>query len=214
MKKLIIIAISIIVIAIISAFAFMQVSSYHKVTFAFGDDVTGATLFRIKESEAGNHEIAGDEIQKITATSEVSLQNGGYYVVPEGEKVSKSDISFTVADQDMTVDVKPGYSDEFLKSAYVKEKPAIETAMKQAFPLIASDYTPEQGALYGKADWYGAILTKKVADPRDERDFYRIVMHKANGDWKVINQPELVLTSAQFKDVPVEVLRSVNKLTR
>ena len=214
MKKLIIIAISIIVIAIISAFVLMQVSSYHKVTFAFGDDVTGGTLFRIKESEAGNHEIAGDEIQKITASSEVSLQNGGYYVIPEGEKVSKYDISFTVADQDMSVDVKPGYSADYLKAAYAKELPAIQAAMNQAFPLIASGYTPAQGALYEKADWYGAILTKKVADPRDERDFYRIVMHKTNGIWKVIEQPELVLTSAQFKDVPVDVLRSVNKLTR
>lgn len=213
MKKLIIIAISIIVIAIISAFVFMQASSYHKVTFAFGDDVTEATLFKIKESEAGNHEIEGEEIQKITASSEVSLQSGGYYVIPNGEKVSRSDIGFTVADQDMTVDIKPGYSADYLKSAYAEELPAITAAMNEAFPLIASDYTPEQGALYEKADWYGAILTKKVADPRDERDFYRIVMHKVNGSWKVINQPQLVLASADFKDVPVEVLRSVNRLT-
>lgn len=213
MKKYIIIALSVIAIAIITAFIFVQTGSYHKVTFSFGEDVTGGTLYGI-DGETADHTIKGDELQKITNGSEVSLANGGYYVIPEGEKVAKDLISFTVADKDMTVNITPGYSSDYLKSAYATEQPAIQAAMDAAFPLIATAYTAKQGALYEKADWYGAILTKNVADPRDERDFYRIVMHKTENGWKVIGKPELVLTSAEFKDVPVALLRSVNKLSQ
>ncbi len=214
MKKLIILAVTIIVIASAAIAAYLYYASFHKVSIVFGTDVTGATLYKATEEHSqegeGNH---GEELQKFTTNSETSLQDGEYFVIPDGEKVAKDEIHFTVEGKDTTVELRPGFSSEYLKKVLLAEEVKTTAALNAKFPTVMKDYTIAKGALYEQGDWYGALLVRKVSDLSDQRDVYRTILHKENGVWKVVHQPEIVLTSAVFKDAPIEMLRTVNELT-
>jgi flagellar basal body-associated protein FliL len=204
MKKRIIIAVIVILVGIAAVAAYAYFASFHKVTVSFSPDVTSATLY--KED--------GKEIEKVSTAKEVLLQNGTYYAVPEGQKVSDKEITFTVKDSGLELALDPDYSTDFLQQTLVKEQSAITTAATTSLPLIAQSYSIEEGTLYRHGEWFGALLIQKTADIRDERDFYRIILHKESDTWKVVGKPELVMTKVEFKNVPASVLKSVNQLTQ
>jgi len=203
MKNRIIIAVVIVLIAIAGVVGIIYFASFHKISVAFSTDVSGATVFKEK----------GEEIKKLTAAGEISLQDGNYYIIPGGEKVSKDKIPFSVEGDSLDITLDPDYSSEFLKKALAGEQAAITAAAKKAFPLIAQSYSIDQGTLYRHGEWFGAILTQNT-DTRNEMDFYRIILHKEADTWKVVQKPELALTSTEFKDIPAGVLNAVNQLTQ
>lgn len=203
MKKRIILSIIIILIGIAGALVFAYFSSFHKVSLSLGKDVTGITV----------HQEKGDETGRLAAAGDISLQNGNYYIVPEGEKISKEKIPFTVKDIDQSIEIDPDYSAAFLDDTLKKEQAAITSEMTTRFPLITQDYSVQGGTLLHHGEWYGALLAKNVSDIRDVRDFYRILLHKESGSWKVINKPELVLTKSEFRDVPDKIIDAVNQLS-
>jgi len=204
MKNRIILSVVVIVIGLAGIAAFAYFSSQHKVSVSFSKEVTGATIFTEK----------GDEVKKLSSAGDVSLQNGDYYVVPDGQKVSKEKIEFSIKDKDQTLSLDPDYSIEYLATTYVNEQPAITNAATTAFPLITQGYDMTGGTLYHYGEWFGAIVVPKVSDPRDQPDYYRILLHKQNNTWKVVNSPVFVLTKSEFKDVPASVLQAVNQLTQ
>lgn len=203
MKKRIILSIVIILIGIAGALVFAYFSSLHKVSLSFSEDVTGATI----------HKEKGEKIEQLTTASDISLQSGKYYIVPEGEKISKEKILFTVKDVNQSITINPDYSTEFLSESLKKEQSAITNEMVGSFPLIAQNYSVQNGALIHHGEWYGALLVQNVNDIRDERDFYRILLKKESGSWKVIKKPELVLTKSEFSGVPDKIIDTVNQLS-
>lgn len=215
MKKTIITTSIIIVVIIAAVFGYQYISSFYKVSVALHKGVEGATLYKVNpdDGHVDPDELSGTELEKISGNKTVSLQKGEYYLVASGPNLSKDPIHFSVINKPVAVEVDPDYSSEFLAQQLAVEAPAITSAMIAQYPLISSDYTVTNGTLYQKGTWYGALLTKKVSDPRDQQDYYRVVMHKENEKWKVINKPELILTTTDFKDVPIEVLRAINKLS-
>jgi hypothetical protein len=215
MKKLVILLIAVTLVAAATIAGLMYYNSFHKVTVTLGDDVSAALIYKINPEEGHNHEVHGDELQKLSASGELSLQNGSYFIIPEGEKVAKDEISFTVKDADMPVSVAPGYSRGYLDELLKTEKTAIEAAITSAYPAQMQTRTVEKGTLYKKGEWYGALLASNDPnlDLRSQTDYYRIILQKTDGAWKIINVPQLVLTTAEFKDVPQEILRDVNNMT-
>jgi len=202
MKNRVILSIVIIIVGIAGVAAFAYFSSFHKVAITFSSDVSSVIVY--KEG--------GDQIDSLSAARDISLQNGNYYIVPDGEKVSKDKVRFTVQDTDITLEVDPDYSTAYLNNLLESEQSQINKAATEAFPTIATEYTIEDSTLYGHGEWFGALLIKNVTDERDIRDFYRILLHKEGGEWKVVNKPELVLTKAEFKNVPVDVITAINEL--
>jgi len=214
MKKLVILFIVIIVLAAATFAGLAYYNSFHKVTLTLGSDVSAALIYKINPEEGHNHEVHGDELQKVTKSGELSLQNGSYFVIPEGEKVAKDEIAFTVKDEDMSVSITPGYSREYLDELLKTEEAAINTAVTAAYPTQMQTRTIEKGTIFKKGEWFGALLVSNDPnlDLRSQTDYYRIILNKADGEWKVVGMPQLVLTTAEFKDVPDDILREVNKL--
>lgn len=215
MKKFIIISVIIVAIIAAAVAGLLYFNSFHKVSVTLSDDVTSATLYKIQPQDSENHQVTGTELQKINAAAELSLQNGDYYFVPDGDKISKTAIYFTVNDEPVSVQLHPGYSNEYLAELLKQEEPAIKRTVQTRFPSDMQNYQLQNGALYEKGDWYGALLVSTISDPnrRSQQDYYRIILHKSEGVWHVTNIPQLVLTSAEFKDVPADILRDVNELT-
>lgn len=178
--------------------------SFHKVSLTLQKEVTGATLYRADKQK----------IKHFTANNTILLQSGKYYIIPEGDHVSQEAINLTVSSNDMTIDIDPYYTKEYLNDLFTQEKLSIRAAITSKYPLIITGYSLEQETLYKKGEWFGALLVPHISDPRDQRDSYRIVLHKKNGNWEVIRRPEYVLTSSKYPDIPTDILRSINKLVR
>lgn len=209
MKKIIIILIvlSIGVIAGVSGVAYVR--SFHKVTFTLSSDVSQAILYRSAASKNGG---PGAALQTITSSTIVSLQDGSYYLAPKGDKIASDSIPFTVKGQDTAVAVNPAYSPAYLSSLLAAELPTISAALSINLQPALAQYSLVQPRLYEKGEWFGALLTKKVSDPRDQRDYYRVVMQKQNGKWGVIHRPDLILTTSTYPNVPIDILKNVNRL--
>lgn len=203
MKNRIILIIVIVLVIVGAVLGYLYFRSFHKVNIAFSPDMSATTIFTEK----------GEEIKKLSSSGEISLQSGNYYTVPDGQKISKEKITFSIKDDNQTVSIDPDYSAEYLAVSLVNERDTIATTAKAAFPLIAQSYTIEQGTLYHHGEWFGALLTKN-GDPRDQPDYYRIALHKENGTWKVIGTPVLVMTKADFKEIPANILKAINQLAQ
>lgn len=174
--------------------------SFHKVTFALKNDTNEITVFDSSDKE----------IKRLSSDGNILLQSGNYYVVPKGENLASDKIPFSVEKSDLTVVVAPARTKEYLTNKLKEEIGAIKTAVAEKYPTLINNYTLAQGALYEQGEWFGGLLKPKVADIRQQKDPYRIVLHKKDGKWEVIRRPEYVLTSSRYEEVPVEVLREIN----
>jgi len=91
------------------------------------------------------------------------------------------------------------------------ERPTIDIVMRAAYPKISSEYTVGPGQLFDEGRWFGATLTYKGSDI-DNRDTLRILMQKKDGLWIVrTTPPEPLLSRKKYPDVPVDILRTINK---
>ena len=92
-----------------------------------------------------------------------------------------------------------------------KELPTITAVLTAAYPKSATDYTMSKPKLYEEGRWFGALLSYKGTDSMN-RDTLRVLMEKKDGEWKLrTTPPEPILTSHKYKDVPVSVLKDLNK---
>lgn len=202
MKKQII-ALGILLLVILGGIAIVNyLGSFHKVTLTLNQRVSEITLYKRAQTD--------QQITTLKQTGEVSLQAGSYYVVPKGETISDNKIGFDVGNSDMTFNVNPDFSESYMAQKLVEEEPLISTALQQAFPLTA-DYLLQGGKLFNEGDWYAAVIRQK-ADMRAESDWYRIVAHKENGQWKIIYRPTFVITKNNFGSVPDNVMSGANAI--
>lgn len=202
MKKKIIISIGILILAALAIFGANYLLSFHKVLFALENDTASITIYNSDDKEVG----------KLSSNSDISLQAGEYYIIPGGENIATDKIAFTVNKDDTNVIINPPYTKEYLESVLKGEKLAIEAAITTKYPSLISEYTIKHGTLYERGDWFGGLLAPKVSDIRDERDAYRIVLHKKDTSWEVIRRPEYTLSSSRYKEVPITILRAVNAI--
>lgn len=208
-RKYLIFIIAFIVIAIAAGAIYSYVSSFRKVAITLERPDMSAELFkRDPNSDESNNDT---KEATLSSSQTLSLQPGKYYLIPKGDKLDQSQISFTVGDKDTTISVNPGYSQDYLNSLLDKELPTIRAVLTTKYPAITS-YSIQRGKLYEDGTWYGTLLVEKVA-PQDVGDTYRVVLHKVKDTWQVAAAPQLVLTTPDNKDVPEAVLRDLNKQT-
>lgn len=200
MKKTISFTIGIILVIALTVFGISYLLSLHKVSFSLKNNTTSVTIYRSNKQK----------IKQITSGNHIFLTKGNYYAIPEGSNISKNQIDFSVTNKDMIVSINPDFSTDYLNSLLPKEEPAVRAAITAKYPSVFASYTLAKETLYKQADWFGALLEPKVSDPRDQRDPYHIVLQKQNSTWQVIRRPEYILTSADYKDVPIDVLRAIN----
>lgn len=203
MKKSIIISIILITLSLIGLLAYSYISSFHNVEF-----VVKQTNLTVDVYNKSNDK----KITSITTSgSKISLKSGEYYYIAVGEKVSNEQNNITVGKYDQEVTVDPDYSAEYIASLVASEAPKINAIISAAYPDIISGYNISTGQMYKKGEWYGTIIKKKI-DSWDVADSYRILLHREGESWKIVRYPELILTTNNYPDVPIEVLRSVNEL--
>lgn len=204
------IIISIVVIGLIGAgFAYQYISSFRKVTFNVKQTGLSADIY---QRNPNSEESDSDTKMGTVKNGEVlSLRPAKYYAVPTDTKYDNAQISFTVADKNISVDVNPGFSSNYLASILAAELPAINSLITTKYASILSGYTVNSGKLYLDGSWYGTTITQKSPGPGQLGDVYRTVLHKVNGAWRFAATPALVLTAPEHTDIPKDILVDLNK---
>lgn len=202
MKKRIVLLIIIFaaVITIISATAFIL--NHHTVTFTMKD---GEYTVRI----------SGKDGKKITELSspngQVWLASGEYQYSVTTEKYDSSSHIFTVDSKDQSISIDPNYSQDYLKKLLSdSEYQKIKEVLQPYVDKVASSavHTVDQLALSKRGEWASGKITLQQ-DRRDTPEYYRFVLHKENGDWKVIVPPQIAIYSGSYPSVPREILNSL-----
>lgn len=199
MKKTIIL-ISIILFIIISAL------TYYSLVFN--------VEFIIKQSDL-SVEIYNKSNKKISTLNEskkIYLLKGDYYYVVKNNKISDENNYFSINKNTKSIIINPNYSVGYLQELLKTESVIIKEIITNTYPELMKNYEILNMNLYNKGEWFGAIIRKKI-NPRDITDNYRIIMTKTDGKWKIINYPEILLIKDNYKNVPLNIINSVNSLS-
>lgn len=202
MKKRFLLITIVFMILLLAGFGIHYLLSLRKVSFVFEGGTEKITIYN---SDKKN-------VKELSSNSHTFLREGSYYFVPYGANLSSDTIEFSVSNSDKTIVVHPSFTDEYLADELQKEIGAIETSISLKYPSLYNNYTLSQGALYKQGDWFGGLLKPKVSDIRDEKDPYRIILHKKDGGWQVIRRPEYILSASRYEEVPLDVLRAINSI--
>jgi hypothetical protein len=204
----------IIAIALIAGgFAYKYFTSFHTVTISIKNPEITVDVYQPEEGINPEDGTPNDKkISSVKGVQKLSLQAGNYYVVPQGEKFDTSQITFQVADKDISVNVNPGLSATYLSLLLKQELPRINSVIIAKYPIATTNFALNNGKLYKDGTWYGTTLIQH-ATAGNNGDVYRTILHKVNGVWQFAATPELVLTVPMHKDIPQSVLSDINDQT-
>ncbi len=204
MKKNIIISFILIVIAITALVTYQYISSFRQINFLIKQSNVTVDIYK-----TGNDD---QKLSTLTSDGAVSLQNGDYYYVASGEKVDTVNHLFKVTPSTKTIEIDPDYSSSYLSGVLVDESSSIQAVISSTYPTLITQYDTFDQKLFKKGQWYGGLLRNRIDNQDGFKDTYRIILHKENNKWVIVHYPEIVVTKANFSNVPIDVLTSVNKL--
>ncbi len=186
-------------------------TSFHQATFTIKPANLTADIYQLDTSVAEDH--TGKKVAHVRNGQQLRLQEGSYYAMVTDKKYDTSHISFDIQDEDTTVQIQPGYSDQYLSDLLKKELPAINKAMLAKYPAIATDFTfTSTGKLYLDGTWYGVKLLQHNSDPSGQTgDVYSAVLHKVNGTWQFAATPQITLTAPENPSIPRDILEDLNR---
>ncbi len=156
----------------------------------------------------------GSVIQDLNGVSKhpIKLKQGDYFITPRGTGIASTTIPFTVTESGQTVVVDPGFSQDRLRTLLSQEQEAVDSLLTSTYAGVISNFTVDQGSLYGYGDWYATTLVEKSPGPGANGDIYRTVLHKENDSWKIVAAPAIVLSAKENPSVPKHILNAANDM--
>jgi len=155
----------------------------------------------------------GDEVVRVDENRAVWLRRGEYRIRAASGDYAVLGESFWVEEwMDLNVDVvfSSRRLDELLTSDVAR---SLEERIWEKYPEQRGDFVVVERRLFLRGDWYGVVLEESgISDDMATR--FRVVMNRQDGVWRVVGDPEVILTVATHPDVPISVLREVNLLGR
>lgn len=184
-------------------FAYLYLSSSRNITFDIQQPNVTVEIYKGTDTEK--------PIKTVDTTTVVSLRDGEYYYVVSGDRYEETTENLLV-DSDLSIAINPNYSREYLASLLDPQEKAIHNIISTTYADIINQYDIHPGELFNRGEWYGTVITKKVADERQITDPYRIILLKENDTWRIVEQPEIVVTTTNQPTVPIDILRLINNL--
>lgn len=155
----------------------------------------------------------GDQIETFTDSQEYKLKKGSYVLEPKGEHIVTTPLVFTLSESPLTQIVDVPYTNAYLEEILNNEQASITEAINVHIPELAGSYSIPISTLYGRGEWYGALLTNNYGyETYTYGDDLRLLMHKENGNWRVLTEPpQITLNTIDYPDTPREILKSINE---
>ena len=208
-RKYLVLAV-IILALIIAGVWLINYLSYRSVSVTLPSNISAVTIYRGSSSDysAGDPKLSNQKVIRITTSSTISLQDGNYFAVPEGEKTDVLPIEFSINSESNDVNFNPYYSQLTLSSLLSGE------VGSQLLSTVHTKYTNiiiNNSALYHFGDW-GGVSIQTIPGRGDSPDHYGVILHKINDKWQIAATPELVFCYDDHKDIPKDIINSVNRL--
>ncbi len=154
----------------------------------------------------------GKEVAKIDHNTSLTLANGSYLLYPTATNIDTSAIGFTVDGKDTSVTIDPPIDSTTLSTSLDTEIDDIQAAIVTKYPQLISQFYVDKGQLLRQGDWYVSTLTYKSSTNDNPKDRYKIIMQKTNGQWAVIDTPQITPTKYNFPQVPTDVIKNAYEL--
>ncbi len=204
MKKYIILSVAIVTTLITSVVVIQYLNSFKDISFVIKQSGIELDIYKKSDSKT--------IVKKLTSDSKISLQKGDYYYIVKSPMFDSTQYQFSVTDSNNDITVDPNYSAAYLASVLLDEKPAIDNLIKTTYPTDINNYSFITEQLFQKGEWYGAVLRNNIYIQGGLSDPYRIILHKVNNTWTIVHYPEIVVTTSNNPNVPVDILNQVNNL--
>lgn len=141
----------------------------------------------------------------------VKLKKGEYRITHVGTRIAPDTYTQTIDASTTTVIATFNYTRQYLATVYSAQQPAIEQALMQAYPAIATDYTIAHAKLYHRGELYGAILVPRDQSG-DNADTLRVLMRQRDTAWVVLSRPPApVLSAPLYPDIDRAILVDINR---
>ena len=153
---------------------------------------------------------ANKPITTIEASQELTVKNGYYCYVVDGENYSDEEMCFSVYNANKEVTITPTYSSEYLASLLSTERNSINSTIQRQYGSILNSYENKTGKLIGDGSWYIGILQEKIVNPGELFDTYVYILKKSNTTWAIAAKPSLVISGVEFNTIPKNVVNEAN----
>ena len=188
--------------------------SYREVKFALSSETKSITVYNKEEYDELRNSTTDKSKSnhgELSATGSIRIKPGDYYVVPSGDNIDRSAISIQINDNTENIDVNPYFSSSYLSSNFSNQTTVINQIITDRYKNIISNYSIDNGLFLHYGDWY---VTSLYNEPTVESgsDTYGIILHKVNDKWQIAATPELVFRYDDHKDIPKDIINSVNRL--
>lgn len=184
----------------------MYLLSFHNVTFTITNKDLKVVIYSFDDTEKKQ------KLAEAGSGETLRLREGKYAAFPMSDEYDKSPTVFSLEKSDLPLSITASYSQDRLKTLLSEEQSTINSVINTKYTSNIKSFTLENGKLYNEGQWYATTLVQVPADRRENGDIYHIIMLKKDDIWTIINKPSLVLTTAEFKDVPLAILQDANRM--
>lgn len=172
------------------------------VKFQIAEGVSRVDIFLTSNSK---------KVASLTKSGDVRLLHDGYYAVPAGDGLATDSILFTSPSAN-TVTIDPSYSSSRLSGIAATALPVVTALLREDYSSVMPRYSIQSFTAYGKGEWAGGLLVRNDSTQNDTKDMYRFVAHHDTTGWSLVGYPNIVLTQANYLDVPSSTLLAINTL--
>lgn len=146
-----------------------------------------------------------------SGSGDVRLKPGTYYVIPSGENVVDTPIKIAITSDTTSVTIEPYLTPAYLATELSTEVPIAQSVIKTAYAQIIGKYALDPGTFYHQGDWYTTTLRDTSPSGSGGVDIYGVIMKKVDGTWKIAATPALLFSYSDHKDIPADVIDSINR---
>ncbi len=199
--------------------------------------ITGVILFitnkdqvfgvKIKfESKTDNIEFIltdadNDNISSFKTPFETNLKPGQYYIKTEDEKYSRLPQQVLITQEDV-VNISIDFSQDYYNKTLQSDRDIILNYLKQTYPeTIKSNFLDiSPGVFFEEGKYFATsmgLLGSLDDDPEAEDatitfvgTIYNVIFQKDGDNWKQVTNPEPILSSITYPDIPQYIIRQVN----
>lgn len=182
---------------ILSVFAYIR-AKYQYLTLDFS--AIGNSTVTIQDEEKTKEEL------NVEPGERIRLTKGTYRVSVTGNSIAEHSFSIILEDTAMTVPVQISLSKEMLEAINKRESEGIRIATEAAYPESAKLY--EYSINVQKDGNWGTVKLTSKSDHLNDDTLY-LILEKEGTDWRVVTTPAIVIGSAEYPNIPQEVLDSI-----
>lgn len=212
-KKAALIAIITLGICLVAGLLYMRQPFLHTLTVQYsaspGQNVE-VELYSTEPTEQDESRTLKDKVRTISDNETALLLKGVYALRTVGENYQENIQYINLEDSSQEFKYILQYTPEELSRLQAQEEDSVYAAITKEYPDASALYDNPKDEMLGQGEWYIALLHYK-GDSGTMRDTLRIVLHKDNDEWQLKTKPRIVLSAADYPDIPPEVLTQANK---